>query len=452
MRENPVADISELVQLMYVGLIGANKKTEDILKGFFEEHDMPSHSFLFLEYLMHKPLALVHRPLAENVTEDAQNNAWEREQENAWEISPFINRLVRRALTPRKDKDILEANLLIKMKETMHTKYVHKFWYEIEKLKRGIENEDEYKKKIKNLEEDVNLGTGTWNGCRGTLEFIDFVEGDEKFWYARAQQYKDDVSSMNNRGADSISKKSFEMLYKLLWPQIQDLQEEGTFFFIPIASNTIFYGVIFIGIPHLNYPDDKTKLEKLVSGLFRHAKKHYVPALALIHEHFCEKLLSKKITQFNCQKVLTDEEKTELLGNIYCLSLYDPETGQDLAIEDSEKIDYRGFICRNPKAVKICFKCEFYGWEESSDNVVEKYLHKLWQDRKTGRTDIKKSLFFKNRLYTDPNMLDLLGGFLKPSKAKLKKDDDKVPSVLVVAEAGAGKEDIPKLLKLFSDC
>lgn len=457
------ADISELVQLMYVGLIGANKKTEDILKGFLEEHDIPSHSFLFLEYLMHKPLS---------------KKASKEEQKNAWEISPFINRLARKSLVmitskdakdgqedllekskPPKNIDILEANLLIKMDKTMHTQYVYDFWYEIEKLKKEVENENEYESKIKILESEVKSGNCKWKECKDRLELISFVERDEKYWFALAKQYNTDVKDMKNKeGADPISKRSFNMLYGLLWPQIQYLEKEkGTFFFIPIASNMFFYGVIFIGIPHLDYSNDETKLLKLVSDLFRHAKKHYVPALALIHEHFCEKLLSKEIKKYSCQKVLTDKEKLDLLGKIYHLSLYDPETGDDLTEKNGEKIEYSGFICLNPHDLKveICFKCQFYGWEEASDNVVEKYLHKLWQDRKIiGDAEYiaKKSLFFKDRLYTAPEMLELLQNFLKPSKSKLKKDREYLPSVLVEAPPGSGKGFMVNLFKLFSDC
>lgn len=432
------ADISELVQLMYVGLIGANKTTEDILKRFLEEHDIPSHSFLFLEYLMHKPLS---------------KYASEEEQKNAWEISPFINRLARKSLVmitskdaedgqedllekskPPKDIDILEANLLIKMDKTMHTQHVYNYW----------------RMKVERLKEVGEVGSGysEFNG----LELFHFVERDEKFWYVRANRYKNDVKNMKNKNdTDSISKRSFNMLYGLLLPQIQYL-EKGTFFFIPIASNMFFYGVIFIGIPHLDYSNDKTKLQKLVSDIFSHARKYYVPALALIHEHFCEKLLSKEIKKYSCQKVLTDKEKLALLGKIYHLSLYDPETGDDL----TEKIEYSGFVCLNPhdSNVEICFKCRFYGWEEASDNVVEKYLHKLWQDRKIIRDAeyITKSLFFKERLYTAPEMLELLENFLKPSKSKLKKDREYLPSVLVEAPPGSGKGFMVNLFKLFSDC
>ena len=49
-------------------------------------------------------------------------------------------------------------------------------------------------------------------------------------------------------------------------------------------------------------------------------------------------------------------------------------------------------------------------------------------------------------------MLDVLEKFLKPSKAKMKKDGKYLPSILVVASPGAGKDDVPPLLKLYSNC
>lgn len=43
-------DISELIQLMFVGLMGANNEINKVLKAFHEGHDKPSHGFLFYEF------------------------------------------------------------------------------------------------------------------------------------------------------------------------------------------------------------------------------------------------------------------------------------------------------------------------------------------------------------------------------------------------------------------
>lgn len=207
-----------------------------------------------------------------------------------------------------------------------------------------------------------------------------------------------------------------------------------TCFLIPIASSQIFYGDLFVCVPHF---DNNNKLRQLATDLIKCVKDHYVPALALIHEHFFEDL----VTRNKKQKI----EKVDL-SIPYKLTLGEKS--------NVEMPDYKSPICRSigDETVKNCYDCQYFGWEESSDNVVEKYLHKLWQDRRTERTDIKESLIFKKRLYTDPNMLDRLEDFFKPSKAKLKKDGDLLPSVLVVAPPGAGKDDVPNLLKLFTNC
>lgn len=242
--------------------------------------------------------------------------------------------------------------------------------------------------------------------------------------------------------ADEISKKSFDILKKLRGPLLGDENNEVTSLLIPIVSSEIFYWDLMVLLPYflkieIEY---ENKLKQLSSKLLTCIKKHYVPALALIHEHFFEKIISKQ----------------KNIGVIELMGQYDVWLHND-KINGSY---YRSPICRRATKVdksereKSCYECEYFGWEKSSDNVVEKYLHKLWQDRKTigERKYINESLFFKNRLYTAPKMLDLLEDFLKPSKAKLKKDEDILPSILVVGSPGSGKEDVPKFIKLFSDC
>ena len=205
---------------------------------------------------------------------------------------------------------------------------------------------------------------------------------------------------------------------------------------------------MLICVPHFDYnkDEDKHKLMNLASELFKCVKRYYVPALALIHEHFFEKLVAPKIKGVIGEENLTPEKRQKK-----CVKhLTDPYLFKS---DMYPNITYQSSICRRERErSSSCWSCDYFGWEESSDNVVEKYLHKLWQDRKTGRTNIDESLFFEDHLYTDPKMLGLLEGFLKPSKAKLKKDGYLLPSVLVVASPGAGKDDIPKLIKLFSDC
>lgn len=418
------ADISELLQLAFVGLMGANKEIEKILKNFHDKNDKPSHGFLFYEFLVHQPL---HKKPALN----------DNDYYKIWAFYPFLNLLARRSLMIKPAKkstdssekflaveDIAQPDILIRMDDSIYTQLIYNFF-----------------KKVEKQEETEPL-----NDCKIRFiplnePFIDPQEFSEAF-FAKIENYT--IKNMKaiydkkiGQQINSFSKKAFEELKRLRWP-IESLNENQniTAFLIPIASSQVFYGDLFVCVPHFkkNDENDNIKLKQLASDLIKCVKKHYVPALAIVHEHFFENLVIKIK-----QKII----KTDLFES-YALTYNGNKIGE-----------YESPICRSRKKVEHCYQCEYFGWEESSDNVVEKYLHKLWQDRRTRFTDtdkeidkeIRNSFFFADKLYTDPHMLDVLEGFLKPSKAKLKN----LPSILVVASPGAGKNDIPTLLKLFTD-
>ena len=419
MENEKLPDISELIQLMFVGLMGANKEINKVLKAFHEKHDKPSDGFLFYEFLAHQPLYKEPPTGSFNKT---------------WIFSPFPHRLARRSLVMT-EEEFAKNEILINMDTDQFTQRLYKYW------------------KNKN-DKDVNMMNikGILNLEFMPLEtpFIDpqkfynpFFVKISNYTINKMEKLYDELPATGNIITDNINKKSFKTLKKLRGPLLDD-KNEVTSILIPIASSEIFYGDLMVLLPYfkkieIEEIEYENKLKQLAAELLTYIKKHYVPALALIHEHFFENLISK-------QKKIGI---SELMGQ------YDVWLQND-KIEAS----YYSPICRRAtmddkqEREKSCYKCDYFGWEESSDNVVEKYLHKLWQDRKTLSEPkyIVESLFFKNRLRTAPEMLEVLESFLKPSKAKLKKDDDLLPSILVVASPGAGKEDVPKLIKLFSDC
>ncbi len=393
-------DISELIQLMFVGLIGAYQESEEIVQDFHDKHDRRRRGFILFECLAHQPL--------------------HREKNNKVKvipiIGPFPHRLARRSIY-WKHEDI--ASKIIQSRSPFAEK-IYARW---------------------------NTGSGNnadveFSGRNFWLEYKEFrvppttdPEVRKGLFFAKGVRgftYENTKNALKGNAKDG----SLELLQKLYLPLIEPFgEDETTSLFIPIASSQVFYGFLFACIPHFK-TDEDWHLEQLASELRKCIKRYYIPALALIHEHFFENLSYEKLVE---AKDDPDKLKEYLASSI--------------RISDELEIDYKSFICRREgeERQNPCFECQHFRWEESSDNTVEKYLHKLWQDRKEGRIKLEESLFFKERIYADPKMLDLLETFLKPSKAKLKKEGDKVPSILVVATSGAGKEDVPKLLKLFGD-
>src|SRR5574337_670309 len=98
MSEKPEADISELIQLMFVGLMGAYKEVEKVLKDFHDENDKPSHGFLFIESLVHQPL---------------YKNPVCKDKSKIWTFSPFPYRVARNSLF-KTDEEIVREETLIR--------------------------------------------------------------------------------------------------------------------------------------------------------------------------------------------------------------------------------------------------------------------------------------------------------------------------------------------------
>jgi len=113
MSEKPVADadISELVQLCFVGLMGAYKEVEKVLKDFHDKNDKPSHGFLFIESLVHQPLYL--EP--------------EKSENTIWTFSPFPYRLARHSLFMI-DEEIAQKDILIRLDASIFTRHMYNYW------------------------------------------------------------------------------------------------------------------------------------------------------------------------------------------------------------------------------------------------------------------------------------------------------------------------------------
>ncbi|MCK6468076.1 MAG: hypothetical protein L6Q53_07775 [Candidatus Brocadia sinica] len=109
-------DISELIQLMFVGLMGANNEINKVLKAFHEGHDKPSHGFLFYEFLVDQPLYKEPPTVSFDKT---------------WIFSPFPHRLARRSLV-MPEEEIAKREILINMAIDQFTQRLYKFWVTIQ--------------------------------------------------------------------------------------------------------------------------------------------------------------------------------------------------------------------------------------------------------------------------------------------------------------------------------
>lgn len=119
MDKNTEADISELVQLMFVGLMGAYKEVEKILKTFHDKNDEPSNGFRFYESLVHQPL---HEHTEMEIAAILRKT---------FIFSLFPQRLAHKSLLPS-NKDIVEKDLLMELCHSIFTQYTYKHWCKID--------------------------------------------------------------------------------------------------------------------------------------------------------------------------------------------------------------------------------------------------------------------------------------------------------------------------------
>ena len=352
----PDADISELTQLMFVGLMGAYKEVEKVLKDFHDKNDKPSHGFLFIESLVHQPLPKL---------KDKDSNYYHKE---AWIIHPFPYRLALHSLFLT-DEKIAHMDFPMKFDDSVFTKHIYERWI---KENHTCDKCDESKQNNELKFEKLNE------------IFIDTQEFLNLFFAIVAKETREVLEHNANKLADGYSKYCLNN-FKNLLENLRSLHfgnervcndKKMTSFLIPIASSQIFYGDLFVCVPHFDDKKDEDKLKKLASELLRCVKEHYVPALALIHEHFFEKLVASKITKDIDEKGISSKDNS---SDKYIKYLTDPY----LLTFNSERIikmEYQSSICRREKEKNRpapCYSCDYFGWEKSSDNVVEKYLHKL---------------------------------------------------------------------------
>jgi hypothetical protein len=247
---------------------------------------------------------------------EEEKNKIEENINNTWIIHPFTYRQVQKALvmiTPTDaeknlffkfytDEDLAKTNLLVQMRHTLFTLHNYRYW--------NAKQKPEKLEKMDFLDIKIELGKSTF-----------YVK---KYFTKKEMEENIKRQIENIPSEDMVSKESSRMLYGIISPYFASLslddKEEITFLYIPIASSTVFYGNLCL-LPHFELVKDEETIKQLVHKVFKCIEKYYVPALALIHEHFYEKLVSSQIKKFVSQKVLTDDEKSkQLLGKPYAIT------------------------------------------------------------------------------------------------------------------------------------
>jgi len=188
----------------------------------------------------------------------------------------------------------------------------------------------------------------------------------------------------------------------------------------PICSEETCYGYFAVLWPEPPSCSDADKqpswgnvrYEDITTHLAKHAKEHYVPTLALLHNSIWEDGFNRVIGD--------DLDADELTKQI-----------------DALPVDR---------------------WSAKAEDPIERGLASLWEKRKKllqqpgGIATVKDTLLFRKYNIASPGMVDEIRKVIQRAPHFRQPDEPgaKLPAALVYGEAGAGKDTMARLIQLFT--
>lgn len=380
--------ISEIINLNYVGLLGCNSEFSSLIEDFYKQNykNLTHPIYFFYEYLLHNPL-----PHSYDINQ----------KDNTYFIAPFIQRFSKKNSFGFDPSDS-------SLPREISSNYKIKALEEEDIIKSQIVidlSKSQYMKKL----------FDHWTNSRPVKNIF---KKDYGFYYYDMDYTKEKLVNYINDAvkegiADDISNKSkyFEggFIKSMIgsWPS--DL-EISTYVF-PIASKNLFYGEIILWIPKISSSNPKQinkSVEHLIQNLFKIISTRYIPILSIIHEHIIE------------SNIKEGEKKCTLL------------------LPKNKNVDYYN-----------CYLQEYLKTIKKDSSFMEDSIIELWEKRAKRTVNYEESLIFKKYLIASPKMLDLIKDVIRKAKL-LKKSGDALPSVLIVGDAGSGKNNFVDFLKIFS--
>jgi len=173
----------------------------------------------------------------------------------------------------------------------------------------------------------------------------------------------------------------------------------------------------------------------------------YLPALAIMHEHWMETLVAHREDANNQQITM-------------------PKSDYGFRMDGPGGAEYRNpFFQLKEKKILECRSLEVVDGIENSfcrlweNDGIENSFCRLWEKRyanysgnlnKKKTKALKDNLIFKKYLVCSELMTQLLFSVVKSANTLFKGKSDSLPACLVVGGAGSGKEKLARMLRLFS--
>ena len=408
--ENSKAHFDDLYELFYLISYGFNRRCEKEIQEVFYAYDMDT-PFLFFEFFMTQP-----------IQKKSKMKKWQKDWvEKVWLTAPFASRMAEHAtvvpVIGEKEKAFREAKILQKLKlafpwkDLKLTKNAWCYWSDREE-RIPIEG-------LKINWEEI------YDGITGISYPVALVDN----WRFDWQEEKFD-------GTDAA--KVLLDLYRPLF--IDHVDKDANCLFIPIASSNLFYGGIWVMLPGLK-EDNPKKLKgfrKTVGlSVAKLINRCYLPALAIMHEHWMETLVAHRKDANNQQITM-------------------PESDYRFRMDGPDGAEYRNpfFQLKELKEKRILRLSSL----EVVDGIENSFC-RLWEKRyadysgnpnKKKTRALKDNLIFRKYLVCSELMTQLLFSVVKSANTLFKGNSDSLPACLVVGGAGSGKEKLARMLRLFS--
>jgi hypothetical protein len=425
----------DLYQLFYVAAYGCNRRCESEIRKAVFAHRQET-PFLFFEFLLTQPI-----PKAKEIKALAWEADWEK---GIFVVAPFAPRMVEHSVVVPGTGKGGRAALVFRNNASFHKLRLAYRWDFSELANQSWKHWSCPAEPPANAAkvDDPAAPTLSWPCIADNATNVEYCVGFVDDWKMTWQQ-TDYPAQMNNEPFSQANAYSLAKLYEPLFLDNETVSVPGLF--VPIASSNLYYGGVWVMLPgHDNKLRECLRTE-VGLRLAQLIDKTYLPVLTVLHEHWLEKLHKDR---------LEDNNSREATGYVFDIPILTKNEGEKLN-KDNPPHPVAKFrnVFLQLKDVATGPGLQKRHTAESAD-ALEGLMCRLWQRRDVGQSwemgeAFKDSLIFEKYLICSERMAKLLGRVVVSAKT-LQKSGKTLPACLVVGGAGSGKEDLARMLRLFS--
>jgi transcriptional regulator with AAA-type ATPase domain len=412
------ANFDDLYQLFYVAAYGCNRQCEKEIKKVFAIHGQDT-PFLFFEFFL-------TQALSNQIDAEKWGNDWAK---SVHVLAPFAPRLVEHSVAISAYNPDESVQLTIRSVEAFqklrlsfrwdHSAFTRAGWTKWNASGSTVPIPSPVNLDWRNLEDPTS----------GTSYEVAFINRWSLAWQIDTYTTALDDFSRSNGYA-------LAGLFNTMLPTKELVEMQFPSIFVPIASTRLFYGGVWVMLPGLK--DGLLDKFRYALGL-RVAQiidRTYLPVLAVLHEHWLERLHADSLR----------------IGKRCPVTQTFPATIPPILTQPAE-VEFRNVFADLASLDYVAAHATRQGLFIADQ--LEDLFCKLWERREAGNCwaedeAFKRSLVFSSYLVCSESMVQLLHKVVTHA-ASLRKTNDTLPGCLVVGGAGSGKEKLAKMLRLFSN-